>query len=120
MAGVRRGRPAGLAPGQRLFRGAAMSARLVEALRLISEVTPDVAEGLMAINNSLLGSIPGFGEAAMKKSLELPARTRVQSTIDTVFANPSVVTEQRFEESATNYRNGICRKPWTSEWVHYK
>jgi hypothetical protein len=34
------------------------------ALSLVKEVTPGVAEGLDAINNSLLGSIPGFGQVA--------------------------------------------------------
>lgn len=71
---------------------------LVKTLTLISPALPDVSPNKANIMLPLM-AIPGFGEAAMKKSLELPARTRVQSTIDTVFANPSVVTEQRFEES---------------------
>lgn len=37
---------------------------LHQSLSLITEVTPAVAMGLDAINNSLLGSIPGFGAVA--------------------------------------------------------
>lgn len=49
---------------------------LHEAFSLIGEVTPAVAEGLDAINNSLLGSIPGFGivAKAAQKAVQIVAK----------------------------------------------
>ena len=73
---------------------------LVKTLTLISPALPDVSPNKSNVLLPIM-AVPGIGEAAMKKSNELPVETRVQSTIDTVFANPSVVTEQRFEESVT-------------------
>jgi len=73
---------------------------LVKTLTLISPALPDVSPNKANFILPVM-AIPGVGEAAMKKSSELPVATRVQSTIDTVFANPSVVTAQRFAESLT-------------------
>ncbi|MSW67137.1 MAG: alpha/beta fold hydrolase, partial [Actinobacteria bacterium] len=73
---------------------------LVKTLTLISPALPDVSPNKANVLLPIM-AVPGVGEAAMKKSNELPVETRVQSTIDTVFANPSVVTAQRFEESVT-------------------
>ena len=71
---------------------------LVRTLTLISPALPDVSPNKANVLLPIM-AVPGIGEAAMKKSNELPVEARVQSTIDTVFANPSVVTQQRFEES---------------------
>ena len=71
---------------------------LVKTLTLISPALPDVSPNKTNLVLPIM-AVPFIGEAAMKKSSELPVEARVQSTIDTVFANPNVVTEQRFEES---------------------
>lgn len=49
---------------------------LAEAFKLVGEVTPAIAEGLDAINNSALASIPGFGivAKAAQKAVQIVAK----------------------------------------------
>jgi len=51
------------------------------AMGLIAEITPAVAEGLDAINNSLLGSIPGFGMVAKAAQKAVQIVAKVEGSI---------------------------------------
>jgi len=71
---------------------------LVRTLTLISPALPDISPNKANITLPIM-AIPGLGEAVVKKYNTLPPAVRVRSTIQTCFANPDRVAEQRFEES---------------------
>ncbi|MSW95072.1 MAG: alpha/beta fold hydrolase [Actinobacteria bacterium] len=71
---------------------------LVRTLTLISPALPDISPNKANITLPIM-AIPGVGEAIVKKYNMLAPAIRVRSTIQTCFANPTRVAEQRFEES---------------------
>jgi len=81
---------------------------LVRTLTLISPALPDIHPNKSNFTLPVM-AVPGLGESVVSRYGKLPTEVRVQSTINTVFADPSRVAEQRFEEAVeeATIRNGF-------------
>lgn len=82
---------------------AARYPELVRSVTLISPALPDRAPRLSAVHLPII-AVPGLGERMTKLMYRRPVRAQVATTMELVYADPSRVLPQRWEEAVEDAR----------------